>query len=63
MTDSMMEYCQRAYKGGLTDNFRRGKFNRVISFDINSSYPYQMTKAPLPVGKSYFKKINQKYVG
>ena len=53
MPEALLEYCQRAYKGGLTDNFQTGVFDRVVSFDINSSYPHQMTKAPLPVGKAY----------
>ena len=54
MPDGMAEFCQRAYKGGLCDNFQTGVFPRVVSFDINSSYPYQMIRAPLPVGKSYW---------
>jgi DNA polymerase elongation subunit (family B) len=63
MTDDMATYCRRAYKGGLTDTFRTGIFDRVISCDINSSYPHQMTKAPLPVGKSFMITINRPYSG
>ena len=40
MPSHLSDYCKEAYKGGLTDNFRRGKFDRVVSFDINSSYPF-----------------------
>lgn len=40
MPEEMSEFCQRAYKGGLTDTFKRGEFQRVVSLDINSSYPF-----------------------
>ena len=63
MPSAMMEFCQRGYKGGLTDNFQTGVFDRVISADINSSYPHQMTKAPLPVGKAFQQTFNRRYAG
>ena len=53
MPEEMSNFCQRAYKGGLFYTFKTGIFNRVISVDINSSYPYQMIKAPLPTGKPF----------
>lgn len=40
MPETMTAFCQRAYKGGLTDIFHTGTFDRVISADINSSYPF-----------------------
>lgn len=61
-TDLQQEFCRQAYKGGMTDNFRRGIFDRVISVDVNSSYPYQMC-IPLPSGKSYRRVFNCKYSG
>jgi DNA polymerase elongation subunit (family B) len=51
MPEEMSNFCQNAYKGGLCDTFKTGIFQNVISVDINSSYPYQMTKAALPTGK------------
>ncbi len=59
MPDIMNDFCRKAYKGGLTDIFRTGTFDRVISGDINSSYPHQMCKAPLPIGKSFFQTLNR----
>ena len=49
-TDELNDYAHEAYTGGMTDNFRTGIFNNVSAIDINSSYPYQMIKAPLPTG-------------
>lgn len=40
MPEEMSQFCQRAYKGGLTDTFKTGVFERVVSADINSSYPH-----------------------
>lgn len=53
MPEEMSQFCQRAYKGGLTDTFKTGVFDRVVSADINSSYPHQMTKLPLPTSKPF----------
>ena len=35
-----------AYKGGFVSTFKRGYFPKVYVYDINSAYPYQMTKLP-----------------
>lgn len=39
MPEEMSNFCQSAYKGGLCETFKTGIFKRVISVDINSSYP------------------------
>jgi hypothetical protein len=61
MPEHMMEFCRKAYKGALTDNFAVGEFDNVFSVDINASYPYQMTKAPLPSEKSHMITLNRYY--
>lgn len=59
----MQNFCRRAYRGGMTDLFYRGHFFGVESCDINSSYPYQMIKAPLPTGPYFMKVYNVMYEG
>ena len=43
--------------------FFRGELDNVRSFDINSSYPYAMIEAPMPVGPYYMKTLNDDYTG
>lgn len=40
--------AKRAYAGARIEVFRRGRFNRVWIYDINSAYPYQLSKCPDP---------------
>ena len=61
MSEGMQHYCQKAYRGGLTDNFARGEIKDVISIDINSSYPFQMFKVPFPIVKYDVLNINAPY--
>lgn len=63
MTEEQSDFCRKSYLGGLCDNFCRGYFKRVISVDINSSYPSQMCKAALPVGKSRHINLQTVYKG
>lgn len=45
-----------AYKGGFITNFRKGYYDDVYLYDINSAYPYEMTKLPdLSKGKFVFR--------
>jgi len=46
------EFVRQSYYGGLTMNFKRGLFDKSISYDVNSLYPTVMCK-PLPDPNSY----------
>lgn len=35
-----------AYKGGFISSFKKGYFPKIYVYDINSAYPYAMTKLP-----------------
>jgi hypothetical protein len=63
MTEEQSDFCRKAYLGGFCDMFNRGKFKRVISVDINSSYPSQMAKTGLPVGKARHINLHTMYKG
>ena len=39
---------RESYKGGITDNFRIGKFENVYKTDINSEYPFCMRNYNVP---------------
>lgn len=39
---------RESYKGGITDNFRIGKYDDVYKTDINSMYPYVMKEFEIP---------------
>lgn len=46
-------FQSEAYYGGRTDSFIRGDRKDVIGIDINSSYPYSMSKLILPDVESW----------
>ena len=39
---------RESYKGGITDNFKVGKYKKLFKLDINSMYPSIMEKSELP---------------
>lgn len=43
-TEDILE-IMKAYYGGRTETFRRGPIGKRYYYDINSAYPYSMTKA------------------
>ena len=43
-----LEKCRPAYRGARNEAFKIGKVEDVTSIDINSLYPYAMTKIPFP---------------
>jgi hypothetical protein len=59
MTSDIQAYCQKAYKGGMCDTFKVGKFNNVLSIDINSSYPCQMIRDDFPTGPYSYVQVNK----
>lgn len=53
--DSYLEkFVRMSYKGGYTANFSNQQNYDVVSYDINSSYPYQSTRIKFPIGLAYF---------
>jgi hypothetical protein len=51
------EYVRSAYYGGLVFLTSTLRHKGAHTYDINSSYPYQMLSHPLPVGKSVRTKL------
>lgn len=43
------DFFRRSYKGGRTDCFTLGEFKEVFGYDVNSLYPYIMSKVDVPV--------------
>lgn len=51
---SAIELERNAYYGGRTECFRLGKFNNIYQLDINSAYPYVMTKFKYPTKLRFY---------
>lgn len=47
------KFVREGYYGGLVFLTETNKYSNVNSYDINSSYPYQMLTHPMPLGKAY----------
>ena len=59
----------KGYKGGRTEVFKRGLFNKdnygkLLSYDVNSLYPYCMKtfEFPYPIGSYYKKKVSSEEI-
>lgn len=56
--DEKQAFVRLSYKGGRTECFKRGVFNDVNYYDVNSLYPYVMSKLSLPdPSTSHWKKF------
>ena len=52
-----IRYAWQAIKGAFINVFKRGYFPEVYVYDINSCYPYQMTKLPdISKGRFFYRK-------
>jgi len=52
-----IRYAWQATKGAFINVFKRGYFPKVYVYDINSCYPYQMTKLPdISKGRFFYRK-------
>ena len=47
------EYFRNAYHGGRFEIYQRGAFKRLYVYDINSAYPYEISKLRTLVGAHY----------
>ena len=60
-------FCRQSYGGGicyLQEDYAGQEIEGVYVYDINSSYPFQMSEMPMPKGYGYWEepKRNQLYV-
>jgi hypothetical protein len=42
----VLQFAMNCYQGGRFETFKRGKFDSVMSYDINSAYPYHAVNVP-----------------
>ena len=50
----LYEYVKSSYSGGYCEVFDNSFYEKGFCYDINSSYPFQVTKINFPIGKAYF---------
>lgn len=46
----LQQYALNSYQGGRFECLKRGYFDRIYTYDINSCYPYFMYNLPFPIG-------------
>lgn len=51
--EKIIEFVRPAYYGGRIEFMRRGTFKRVYQYDINSAYPYAITKLEQIIGYKF----------
>lgn len=56
--EKIIEFVRPAYFGGRIEFMRRGAFKRVYQYDINSAYPYAITKLEQIIGYKFSDKID-----
>lgn len=56
--EKVIDFVRPAYFGGRIEFMRRGTFKRVYQYDINSAYPYAITKLEQIIGYKFAKQVD-----
>lgn len=56
--EKIIDFVKPAYYGGRIEFMRRGTFKRVFQYDINSAYPYAITKLEQIIGYKFSSTID-----
>jgi len=54
LNEKLFAFVRDSYSGGYSDVFDNKLHQNVVSYDINSSYPFQTTKIKFPTGYAYY---------